>query len=193
MTVVHAPVFWPRASMVRAASGMDEWTNPAARARTSTRRGCFGLAGAVSGSAAIICITSVTRATCGCGAPRPPPCAAAADERALSAHDTTTQMTAAVLMPPIIRAPLRIDRDGHVAAAAQRLRHRRRVVRAREQDVPRSCRRHIRRQVGPAIAVVVALDRLIAGAAPGDVHGRGVVGAGLQSVPQAGGRVVDDE
>ena len=32
-----------------------------------TRRGFFGVAGAVSGSAAIICIRSVTRATCVCG------------------------------------------------------------------------------------------------------------------------------
>ena len=30
-------------------------------------RGCFGVAGALSGSADIICIRSVTRATCGCG------------------------------------------------------------------------------------------------------------------------------
>src|SRR3954469_3107075 len=59
------------ASMVRAASGIDEWTKPAALASTSTRRGCLGVAGALSGSAAIICIRSVTLATCGCG-PRGP-------------------------------------------------------------------------------------------------------------------------
>jgi hypothetical protein len=28
MTVFQAPVFWPRASIVREASGIDEWTKP---------------------------------------------------------------------------------------------------------------------------------------------------------------------
>jgi hypothetical protein len=67
MTVVQAPVRSPSASIVRAASGIDEWTKPAALARTRTRRGFFGVAGAVAGSAAIICIRSVVRATWVCG------------------------------------------------------------------------------------------------------------------------------
>ena len=37
---------------------MDEWTKPPALPSTSTLRGCFGLAGALSGSAAIIAVTS---------------------------------------------------------------------------------------------------------------------------------------
>src|SRR6266849_10290760 len=71
MVVFHAPVFDPSASTVFAASGMDECTNPAARPRTSTLRGLSGLAGAVSGSAAIILSTSGWQATCGFGL-RPP-------------------------------------------------------------------------------------------------------------------------
>src|ERR1019366_8316884 len=46
------------ASMVFAASGMQECTKPEALARTSTLRGCLGLAGALSGNAAIIFSTS---------------------------------------------------------------------------------------------------------------------------------------
>src|SRR4051812_22308514 len=85
--------------MVRAASGIDEWTKPAALASTSTRRGCLGVAGAASGSAAIICIRSVTRATCGCG-PRGPwgpraagggPCAGVAGAAAVWAESTATE------------------------------------------------------------------------------------------------------
>src|SRR5664280_3074222 len=56
--VVHAPVLAPSASTVFAASGMQECTKPAALARTSTLRGCLGLAGALSGKAAIIFSTS---------------------------------------------------------------------------------------------------------------------------------------
>ena len=54
----QAPVFAPSASIVFAASGIDEWTQPAALARTSTFRGASGFAGALSGSAAIILSTS---------------------------------------------------------------------------------------------------------------------------------------
>ena len=57
IVVVHAPVLRPSASIVLAASGIDEWTKPAALARTSTLRGRAGLAGAVAGSAAIIAWT----------------------------------------------------------------------------------------------------------------------------------------
>src|SRR6187455_1349812 len=71
MTVVQARVVWPSGAMVRAGGGIGEGTKPAALASTSTRRGCLGVAGALSGSAAIICIRSVTLATCGCG-PRGP-------------------------------------------------------------------------------------------------------------------------
>ena len=46
----------------RPASGIDECTKPAALPSTSTLRACFGLAGAVAGSAAIIASTC-----CGCG------------------------------------------------------------------------------------------------------------------------------
>ena len=65
MTVVHAPVFCPSASIVRVARGIDACTKPSALASTSSRRGCFGLAGAVSGNAAIIWSRSDTRATWG--------------------------------------------------------------------------------------------------------------------------------
>src|SRR6185295_15322130 len=58
ITVVHAPVLSPRASIVLAASGIDECTNPDAFASTSTRRGVLGAAGALSGNAAIICMRS---------------------------------------------------------------------------------------------------------------------------------------
>ena len=99
ITVVHAPVFWPIASIVRAASGIDEWTKPAALASTSTRRGCLGVAGAVSGSAAIICIRSVVRATCGCGRGGPcgpraaggGPCAGVVGAAAVWAESTATE------------------------------------------------------------------------------------------------------
>ena len=67
MVVDHAPVFVPRASTVFAASGMQECTKPAALARTSTLRGCFGLAGAVSGKAAIIFSTSAGLGVWFCG------------------------------------------------------------------------------------------------------------------------------
>ena len=63
MVVDQAPVFFPISSMVRAASGIDEWTNPADFASTRTLRGCFGLTGAVSGNAAIIAVTSSGRGT----------------------------------------------------------------------------------------------------------------------------------
>src|SRR4029078_10279434 len=85
--------------MVRAASGIDECTKPAALPSTSTRRGCLGVAGAASGSAAIICIRSVTRATCGCG-PRGPcgpraagggPCAGVLGAAADWAESTATE------------------------------------------------------------------------------------------------------
>ena len=70
--VVHAPVLVPRASTVFAASGMQECTKPAALASTSTLRGCFGLAGALSGNAAIIFSTSSGLGVWFCGAaPRP--------------------------------------------------------------------------------------------------------------------------
>ena len=68
MTVVHAPVFWPSASIVRARaesrSARSRRLSPA-RARGAA---AAGVAGARSGSADIICIKSVTRATCDCGA-----------------------------------------------------------------------------------------------------------------------------
>ena len=75
MVVVHAPVFLPISSIVFAASGIDEWTKPAALPSTSTLRGCFGLAGAVAGSAAIIASTCSGCGVwfCAAGAPRPPP------------------------------------------------------------------------------------------------------------------------
>src|SRR3712207_7183474 len=42
IVVDQAPVFFPISSIVRAASGIDEWTKPAALPSTSTRRGCRG-------------------------------------------------------------------------------------------------------------------------------------------------------
>src|SRR3954471_13599760 len=59
VVAVHAPVLVPSASTVFAASGIEEWTQPAARASTSTLRGFWGFAGAVSGSAAIMRSTSL--------------------------------------------------------------------------------------------------------------------------------------
>ena len=76
--VVQAPVLVPSASTVFAASGMQECTKPAALASTSTLRGCLGLAGALSGKAAIIFSTSSGLGVWFCGAaPRPPPAGAA--------------------------------------------------------------------------------------------------------------------
>src|SRR5687768_5922786 len=65
MVVFHAPVLVPTASTNFAASGMDECTKPAARPSTRTLRGRCGLAGALSGSAAIIFSTSAGQGTCG--------------------------------------------------------------------------------------------------------------------------------
>ncbi len=58
MSVDQAPVLVPSASTVLAASGIEECTNPAAFASTSTFRGRAGVAGAWSGSAAIMLATS---------------------------------------------------------------------------------------------------------------------------------------
>ena len=57
MVVDHAPCFLPISSMVRAAIGIDECTNPSALPSTSTLRGCFGVTGALAGSAASIAVT----------------------------------------------------------------------------------------------------------------------------------------
>src|SRR5690349_12409218 len=70
---VQAPDFLPNSSTALAASGMDECWNPAdgMREKISTLRALSGLAGAVVGSAAIICSTSLGHATVGCWL-RPP-------------------------------------------------------------------------------------------------------------------------
>src|SRR5512137_431790 len=57
MVVDHAPYFLPISSMVRAAMGIDECTNPWALPSTSTFRGFAGATGAVAGSAAIMAAT----------------------------------------------------------------------------------------------------------------------------------------
>src|ERR1700729_4335667 len=65
MVVVHKPPWFPRASTVLAASGMEECTNPPAPvcAITSTLRGCIGFAPGVVGRAAVMAST----AACGAG------------------------------------------------------------------------------------------------------------------------------
>src|SRR5580704_5880175 len=65
MVVVHKPPWFPNASTVLAASGMDACTNPPAPvcAITSTLRGCRGFAPGVVGNAAIMAST----AACGAG------------------------------------------------------------------------------------------------------------------------------
>src|SRR5712691_388341 len=65
IVVVHAPVLDPAASTNFAASGIEEWTKPAARPSTRIVLGLSGLAGALSGSAAIILSTSAWQGTCG--------------------------------------------------------------------------------------------------------------------------------
>src|ERR1700677_2604125 len=65
MVVVHKPPWFPSASTVFAASGMEACTNPPAPvcAITSTLRGCIGFTPGVVGKAAIIAST----AACGAG------------------------------------------------------------------------------------------------------------------------------
>jgi hypothetical protein len=65
VVAVHAPVFLPISSIIFAASGMEECTNPRAAPSTSTLRGLSGLAAALSGIAAIILSTSDWQATRG--------------------------------------------------------------------------------------------------------------------------------
>src|SRR4051812_9292591 len=54
IATVKAPVLSPINSKVLAPTGIDEWTKPVARVKTSSLRGCFGVAGALSGRAAVI-------------------------------------------------------------------------------------------------------------------------------------------
>src|SRR5580658_11000690 len=65
MVVLHKPPWFPSASTVLAASGMEEWTNPPAPvcAITSTLRWCNGFAPGVVGRAAVMAST----AACGAG------------------------------------------------------------------------------------------------------------------------------
>src|ERR1700678_1696178 len=65
MVVVHKPPWFPNASTVLAASGMEACTNPPAPvcALTRTLRGCIGFAPGAVGKAAIMAST----AACGAG------------------------------------------------------------------------------------------------------------------------------
>src|SRR6266545_8188054 len=107
IVVVHAPVLAPSASTVFAASGIDECMYPVARPSTRTLRGFAALAGALSGSAAIIASTSVWQGTCGvllrpphgagagcCAVTRPAPAGnnAAPTASAIAAADVIARM-----------------------------------------------------------------------------------------------------
>src|ERR1700761_5399642 len=69
MVVIQAPVLSPKYSTIFEASGIELCTNPGALANTNTRRSLWGVAGALSGTAAIMAEISAGLANCFCGQP----------------------------------------------------------------------------------------------------------------------------
>src|ERR1700682_2095651 len=69
MSVIHAPVLSPRYSTIFAARGIEVCTQPAALHNTSTWRRLWGVAGGLSGHAALLPAISDGLANCFCGHP----------------------------------------------------------------------------------------------------------------------------